>query len=323
MRAFVGRMVVTWIHHAKGQVNWQTHSSASLWTMCGDGPKSTTMATDVGLIPDGTTLVDGAGDPCYEVLRLLGEGGYARAYLCQVRDPDKAGQAYVLKVPNDPRRVIQFAREAWWGRVCRMPGIVVCCWCDHTEVAGRRLPVFVMPFMMRGSMANRIHNRDYTVRQALGWVRRVAEVMSRFPGVHRDLKPDNLLYIDEDPLVSDFGLALPLDPNEVKAWGDRYSPAGTLRYMAPEQALGQAVDRRSDIYSIGFILNELFASDIDLGGDDKDLITLKVSSEISFRPTGHESIDKIVHRCTRRKAEARYQHYGELIEALDTAAKRY
>lgn len=148
-------------------------------------------------------------------------------------------------MPNDPRRSVEFAREAWWGRVCRNRGIVACCWLDHTIVGGRRLPIIVMTFIMRGSMANRIHNRDYSVKQAIGLIRRVATVMSAFPGIHRDLKPDNLLFMDDEPLISDFGLAIPLTKAECDLWGDRVTNAGTLLYMAPEQGAGSRRPRPS------------------------------------------------------------------------------
>src|SRR5262249_39679204 len=109
--------------------------------------------------------------------------------------------------------------------------------------------------------------------------------------IHRDLKPENILLHAGHPLVADFGIALAVS----RASGERLTQTGislgTPQYMSPEQATGdRAIDRRTDIYSLGAVVYEMLTGAAPLAGTSPQVIVARLLSErpqsvLALRPT--------------------------------------
>jgi len=137
----------------------------------------------------------------------------------------------------------------------------------------------VMEFVSGRTLASLIPSRGLPLSRALRYAIAIADAVARAHQagiVHRDLKPSNVIVTDEDRVkVLDFGLAKLLEPvaqsDEVVTQAAATTAIGTLvgstPYMSPEQAQGQEVDTRSDIFSFGALLYEMVTGRRAVGGD--------------------------------------------------------
>ncbi len=193
----------------------------------------------------------------YHIDRLLGEGGSAEAFLA--RD-DLDGVNVVLKrtrhLDASSRRTLLAEAHAL-GRLDH-PNIVKLL---RTEVVGDE-PVLVLEHLRGGSLATRLAEHGPLSRKEA--VRVIGQVLAALQWahaagvVHRDLKPSNVIFDGRgDAHLCDFGLARPLQSGQLgdpTATSDH--PAGTLRYMSPEQVQGFPPSERSDLYSVAMLLYE-------------------------------------------------------------------
>lgn len=138
--------------------------------------------------------------------------------------------------------------------------------------------------------------------------------------IHRDLKPSNVM-VDEERVVRlmDFGLAKFLADDSAMTGTGRL--VGTFRYMAPEQVMGEPVDPRTDLYSLGIILYELLAGRAPFEADTPhELWAMVLENEppsvLSFNPGADLPLVRIAHRLIRKEADDRYQTAEEVQEAL-------
>ena len=137
--------------------------------------------------------------------------------------------------------------------------------------------------------------------------------------VHRDVKPDNVLF-DEDghALITDFGIATARFHGRLTGTG---RAMGTPHYMSPEQAMGKMVDGRSDIYAVGVMLYEMLVGFPPFDGADSYSVGYKQVHETAVR-AGRRGLARpaelsaIVMRCLSKAADARFQPGAELADAL-------
>ncbi|MEW5960483.1 MAG: protein kinase, partial [Chloroflexota bacterium] len=140
--------------------------------------------------------------------------------------------------------------------------------------------------------------------------------------VHRDLKPANIMFApDRRVVLADFGIARLLS---VPGYTTKNAVLGTPAYMSPEQAQGEPVDRRSDIYSLGVILYELVTGRVPYEGDNPmailvELVTGAWPSPTSINPHLPAPVEQVVLRAMRQNPDERYQAAGELAQALQQA----
>lgn len=195
----------------------------------------------------------------YRIQEALGAGGFARTYLA--RD-ERLGREVVLKIarwtrPEDTKRAL---REGRILATLSHPHIVAVH--DIEEVAGE--VVLVLEHVPGGSLAERLRGGQVPLPDAL----RVADdVLAGLEAahargiVHRDVKPSNiLLTADGRAKLADFGIAAAgTGAGTVSGTSFTKAGAGTLRYMAPEQARGLEAEARSDLYAVGMVLYEMLA----------------------------------------------------------------
>jgi serine/threonine protein kinase/tetratricopeptide (TPR) repeat protein len=262
----------------------------------------------------------------YHIIRLLGAGGMGAVY--QAWD-DELGVAVAIKVirldPHaDPalaadlerrfKRELLLAREVTHKHVVRIH--------DLGDVDG--IKYITMPYVQGHDLATIIRKKGpLPVPVAIRLAQQIAEGLQAAHEagvVHRDLKPGNIMVDeDDDAVIMDFGIA-----RSVSSGGGTMAGAvvGTVEYMAPEQARGESVDHRADIYALGLILYDMLGgrrvtarSESVLSG----LMTRMQQAPPSLReidPQIPEALDRIVACCLQPAVSARYQVTAELVSDL-------
>ncbi|MDM7325092.1 MAG: protein kinase [Thermus sp.] len=200
----------------------------------------------------------------YEILEKVGVGGMATVYKAKDK---KTGRLVALKVPQehflgDPRLVRRFHREAEVLAKMDHPNIVKVY--DHGQVDG--VHYIAMEYLEGEGLDGLIEKRCLSLRQVAAILARVADALRHIHAqgvVHRDIKPGNIMILKGalrengvDPRgvrLMDFGIAGGKVLTRLTITGARI---GTPVYMSPEQAKGQRLDHRSDIYSLGIVLYE-------------------------------------------------------------------
>jgi len=210
----------------------------------------------------------------YRVIKRLGEGGMGEVFLAE---DTKLRRLVALKTlrpdsrasPEARARLFQEARAA---SVLNHPNVAVIYEVDEAETENGPLALIALEYVPGESILEHVRRTAPGLDLILGLVLQTADGLSaahRRGIVHRDIKPSNVMVdVDGRVKVLDFGLA------KMEAWtSDEESPTwtrdpadasdrrviGTVAYMAPEQALGQEVDARADIFSLGVVLYELLA----------------------------------------------------------------
>jgi tRNA A-37 threonylcarbamoyl transferase component Bud32 len=273
----------------------------------------------------------------YEIESILGKGGMGVVY--RARDT-RLGRPVALKflseeLTRDPARRDRFLREARAACAVNHPAIAQVYDVDEAEGG-----VFMAMELVEGkTVRTLIKGRELDLLGSLEIGAQVASGLSKAHEagiVHRDIKPENVVVTpDGHAKILDFGLAKLLDPPGEKdaASGDELSHMetmartqagmviGTLRYMSPEQARGQDVDHRSDIFSLGVMLYEMVTGTLPFSGnspiDTLHAIAFEETRPITaLRANLPPSLQRVISRCLRKRAPDRYPDTKELTSDL-------
>jgi formylglycine-generating enzyme required for sulfatase activity/serine/threonine protein kinase len=208
----------------------------------------------------------------YEILRPLGEGGMGKVYLAKDK---RFGKQVVVKVPTmeagDKEFKDRFMREIASLATLEHPHIVTTV--DWGEIEG--IPFLVLRYLGGGSLRDRITDAQglYKPMPLEGlnqWLPQIASALDFIHTknwVHRDLKPDNILFDEaSNPYLADFGIAKALKgaPMGVKTTMGAF--IGTPQYMAPEMHLGKGIGPRADQFGLGVLVYEALAGKIPFAG---------------------------------------------------------
>ena len=184
---------------------------------------------------------------------------------------------------------------------------------------------FVMEYVENGSLARRLTgNRPVAPAQAVDYVLQAARGLQaafQLGIVHRDVKPSNLLLTKEGTVkVADFGLARMDKEGEPLAEGGK--AIGTPAYMSPEQTTLDAVDHRSDIYSLGATFFHLVTGRQPFRGKTPQEVFRRHSQEPlpsprEFNPRVPQSVCEVIQKMMAKGPVDRYQTYEDLIAALE------
>lgn len=142
--------------------------------------------------------------------------------------------------------------------------------------------------------------------------------------IHRDLKPSNIKITKSfQPVIMDFGIARHVGKSDLTV---REEVLGTPIYMAPEQFQGDDIDQRSDIYSLGVILYELYTGDVPFTGETPISIAMLHMQDDPVPPSQKnrsipEKIEKIILKCLEKDPQDRFQDVSEIVDALDDKTK--
>lgn len=278
-----------------------------------------------------TPLKPGATLSHYRILEQLGQGGQATAYKAE---DTRLNRMVVIKTllpdlatSQNARR--RFEREARLASALDHPNI--CAIYDIGENDG--LCYIVMPFIPGRTLKEVVSGQPLEILSALSIAIQIADAIAAAHArgiVHRDIKPTNVIVNDQGQVkVLDFGLAKMLAGEESELPGAEADksmteigvPYGTLGYGSPEQATGERVDHRTDIFSLGVVLYEMITGRQPFRGNNRIEVLHAVTSEepdplVEFNPQAPSGLQTILDRAMAKKPRSRFESMTELRDAL-------
>jgi serine/threonine-protein kinase len=259
----------------------------------------------------------------YELLDLLGTGGFGRVY--RVRDLQLEREV-ALKVlhpalTQDPEVLERFRREAQLAARLSHPNIV-----NIYDIAGRSgLIWYTMELIEGPSLAQLVEGEGpLSLEQVLRLLREALSALAHAHGsglVHRDIKPENMLIDLSGSLqITDFGLALALRGK----FGGATSQSGTPQFASPEQLLGERVDQRSDLYSLAAVACYALLGTPPFPGLTTEQILAKQTTNqlptLEQREDVSEALAAVLERALSADVEARFPSAAEFLQAVNRAA---
>ncbi|MGI8910044.1 MAG: Stk1 family PASTA domain-containing Ser/Thr kinase [Rubrobacteraceae bacterium] len=259
----------------------------------------------------------------YSILRTLGEGGMACVYLAhdEVLDRDVALKVLWDNYARDEEFVERFKREARSAGSLSHPNIVQVYDRGETEDGTAYM---AMECVSGGTLKDRIVREDpLSPEEAATVAIQVAGALGAAHErgvIHRDIKPHNILLSSSgEAKVTDFGIARAAAATTATRTG---RVLGTANYMSPEQALGQRVDPRTDLYSLGVVLFEMLTGELPFRGDSPITVSMKHINEPppppkELNPDLPEGVNALVLKLLAKDPDDRYADAEDLIEDLE------
>jgi serine/threonine protein kinase len=258
----------------------------------------------------------------YEILEELGRGGMAIVFRAREKFLDREVAIKVLpfSLGFDKEFVERFQREARTAAKLEHPAIIPI---YRVGKAGRVI-YFVMKFLrgrpLSALLATRGALPPNEIRQVLIQVGRALAYAHRSGIVHRDIKPDNIMFDEHgQALVTDFGIAKAATGSKLTGTG---MAIGTPHYMSPEQARAQALDGRSDIYALGVVAYQCLTGMVPFDGEDSFSIGYKHIMEELPVPELHteEQVElfEIIKKMMAKLPVERFQTADDLVEVLES-----
>jgi len=257
----------------------------------------------------------------YEILDELGRGGMAIVFKAREKqlERDVAIKVLPFSLAFDKEFVERFQREARTSAKLEHPGIIPI----YRVGKSGRVIYFVMKFLRGKPLASVLAARGSLppgeIRQVLVQVARALAYAHKSGIVHRDIKPDNIMFDEHgQAVVTDFGIAKAATGGKLTGTG---MSIGTPHYMSPEQARAQALDGRSDIYSLGVVAYQCLTGSVPFDGEDSFSIGYKhIMEEVPLPPLetyDQRTLFEIVRKMMAKGPDDRFQGADELVNALE------
>jgi tRNA A-37 threonylcarbamoyl transferase component Bud32/tetratricopeptide (TPR) repeat protein len=253
----------------------------------------------------------------YEVLRVLGIGGTGVVYAVFDRALRRTVALKVLRSDRMSETALKrFRREVAIARDVQSDHLV-----RVFDMAQSADSIYLTMECIQGrSLAQRLEDGALSIHEAVRVGTQILEALQALHDigiVHRDIKPSNVMLTPEGLVkLTDFGLARRID-SETRAT-ESESVVGTYEYVSPEQALGNEIDARSDLYSFGILLFECLAGDVPLrSGSSLGTVIAHISKPIpnvrSRRKDVPRWLARIVQRLLQKQPSDRYQTAGQVL----------
>src|SRR6202167_1449339 len=261
----------------------------------------------------------------YEITAFIGAGGMGEVF--RARDARLQRDVAIKLLPAsfaaDEDRLRRFRLEAQSTSALNHPNILTV----YDIGADGQSPYLVTELLEGESLSSRLRRGKISTARVADLGKQIAADLAaaHAKGItHRDIKPDSL-YLTKDGRVKilDFGLAKvtaaqPGDGATISLATSAGAIMGTAAYMSPEQARGQAVDQRSDIFSFGCVLYEMLTGERAFRGDTSaDLIGAVLTKEPDLKPIDTPAMARIVVHCLEKSAEQRFQSASDIAFDLD------
>ena len=268
----------------------------------------------------------------YRVLSALGAGGMGEVYLAE---DTRLGRRVALKLlpsefTHDAERIHRFEREARAASALNHPNIVTI-----YEIGQSNGAYFIATELVEGqTLRDFMPRARVQMKDALNVITQAADALSTAHAagiVHRDVKPENIMLRPDGYVkVLDFGLAKLTEPAPVHEASDHRTEKvhtetgtvlGTVAYMSPEQALGQEVDHRTDIFSLGIVLYEMLVGAHPFKGPTAAatfdaLLNREPPAPVISNPDMSPELERIIGRALEKDRELRYQTASDLRAEL-------
>ncbi|MGA7303293.1 MAG: protein kinase [Rhodothermales bacterium] len=265
----------------------------------------------------------------YRVEAELGRGGMGVVYKAKDTKLDrtvalKVLPAHMLASEDDRAR---FFREARAAAALHHPNIATIFEIDEHEDQ----PFIAMEFIDGKSLADRIVEGPLPLTEVAAIASQIAGALKAAHEknvVHRDIKSANvMLSSDGTAKILDFGLAKTAASTKLTQLG---STLGTIAYMSPEQARGQEVDKRTDIWSLGVVIYEMISGKLPFPGDYEQAVIYGILNEEAHPLTAIRTgvpmeLEWVVNKCLAKDRDLRYQNAGEIpvdLKAIEIGRSR-
>ena len=269
-------------------------------------------------------------DGLYEVKELIGSGGMANVYKAVMlgrNGPVPAGTVVAVKVlrqeyTHDPELVRRFKNESKAISLLNHPNIVKV----YDVSVNDQLQYIVMEYVDGMTLREYLNERGgkLTSRETVHFISQILKALEHAHAngiVHRDIKPQNIMLLDNGQLrMMDFGIArISRAENQLLSG----KTMGSVHYISPEQAKGDETDCTSDIYSVGVMMYEMLSGHLPFDADDMVEVAIK---QISDQPKSlHEiapqvpaALVEITEKAMAKLPQNRYASAREMLDALDT-----
>lgn len=259
----------------------------------------------------------------YELGEIIGLGGMSEVHLARDHRLHRDVAIKVLRadLARDPSFYLRFRREAQNAAALNHPAIVAVYDTGEAETSTGPLPYIVMEYVDGVTLRDIVHTEGpLPPRRAIEIIADVCQALnfSHQNGIiHRDVKPANIMISRANAVkVMDFGIARAI-ADTGNSVTQTAAVIGTAQYLSPEQARGEAVDRRSDVYSLGCVLYEILTGEAPFVGDSPIAVAYQHVREAAVAPSRRHSgisadLDAVVLKALAKNPENRYQSAAEM-----------
>ena len=261
----------------------------------------------------------------YRIIEPIGRGGMGVVYKAEDITLERIVALKFLpaELTENPEARERFIREAKAAAALSHPHI-----CTVHEIGEQENQYFIaMEYVEGQSLKDKIRKGALDQAEALNIAIQVAEGLKEAHEkgiIHRDIKPGNIMVTDKGTAkVMDFGLAKVFGASLITK---EAKTMGTVSYMSPEQAQGQIVDHRTDIWSLGVVLFEMVAGQLPFGGDNEASLLFSIvhraPSQIrKTKPWTAPGMERVIAKALEKNPSDRYQSMGEMLEDLRALAE--
>jgi serine/threonine-protein kinase len=265
----------------------------------------------------------------YQIVSLLGRGGMGAVYKAFKPPLTKrfvAVKTIKAEFISTPGAIERFRREAALAAELRHPNIVTVF--DYEEVSDG--DSYIVTELIEGGLTlkDRLQQGNMSLDEISTMLKQVASALDYAYDthhiVHRDIKPSNIFVDGKRVALGDFGIAKDVTANtQLTSMGEG---VGTPDYMSPEQAMGEPLDRRSDIYSLAIMAFEMLTGSVPFKGDTPISVVMghiqkPVPSIRSINPSFPVALEAVLSKALSKKREDRYATASDFAGAFESAAK--
>ncbi len=259
----------------------------------------------------------------YELGEILGFGGMSEVHLARDTRLHRDVAVKVLRadLARDPSFYLRFRREAQNAAALNHPAIVAVYDTGEAETTSGPLPYIVMEYVDGVTLRDIVHNDGpMPPKRAIEVIADACQALnfSHTHGIiHRDVKPANIMISKAGAVkVMDFGIARALADAQHRVT-QTAAVIGTAQYLSPEQARGEAVDARSDVYSLGCVLYEMLTGEPPFVGDSPVAVAYQHVREDPVPPSQRHpgigpELDAVVLKALAKNPDNRYQSAAEM-----------
>jgi len=256
----------------------------------------------------------------YRVKRLIGSGGMSDVYLAEDQQLQRDVALKILHCQHDGEGdgKFDFRHEAQAAASLNHPNIVTIY--EILEYSG--YPVIAMEHVQGRLLTEIIKDEKLSQIRCLNISIGLCDALSEAHGkgiIHRDIKPDNIMISSNSVVkIMDFGLALYRDKMMITK---TEAISGTYSYMSPEQARGEGIDFRSDLFSMGVVLYEMITGQLPFKGEIVAAVAYSIINENpeplqNLRPDVSADLQRIINRALEKNLSARYQKIEDMLDDL-------